>query len=239
MKGKIILFILQITFIVCIVSCGTTQKVDYQDYFNRIQEMFKEGTDEFFQGNYAGTKNLFINYNQIDSSFLNYESYAFLSECYVRLGMQDSGKYVYENIIHKLNKEIKEKPTSSQFTKLVNDDLEKWYSNYPNFPAFLKKENGFVPYDSPPEPIGGVSEIQKYLVYPNTPDGEKLEGTEYVLTLVDEHGKPIDYYILQSIGKPYDEASINAIKQISFTIPKRKGTPHNFWVAIPIKFQLR
>jgi len=89
MKIKIIFFILQITFTICIVSCGTTKKVDYQNYINRTQETFNEGINVFFQGNYTTAKNLFINYNQIDSGYMNYESYAFLAECYVQLGMQD------------------------------------------------------------------------------------------------------------------------------------------------------
>ena len=240
MKNKNILLRLPLIILISmILGCGTTKEFDFWGYYNHLQETFKVGTEEFFQGRYFDAKNLFYNYNQIDSNYFNYESYAFLAECYNKLGMQDSGKIVYENIIQKINNEINKKPKTSENQKLDVKDLEKWYSNYPNFPDNLKKENGFVPFDNLPGPIGGISAIEKYLVYPITSSGDKLEGKVYVLTLIDKNGKAIDFRIVKSLAKPYDIAAENAISRASFTIPKRKGKPHKVWVAIPVEFKLQ
>ena len=107
------------------------------------------------------------------------------------------------------------------------------------YTALCSAENGFVPYDDMPDPIGGVSAIQQYLAYPVSSSGEKLEGKVYVLTLIDENGKPIDFDIIKSLAEPYDVAAVNAISRVNFTIPKRKGNPHKIWVSIPIVFKLQ
>lgn len=240
MRRQNIFIRLPIIFILFfIVGCGVSKEIDIQDHFNQLVESFKIATDEFFQKDYEVAKNLLLNYNQLDTFYFNYESYAFLAECYNQLGMQDSGYIVYQNIIRKLSSESKEKSKSENVKNLALEDLEKWYSNYPKFPFELRKENGFVAFDSPPNPIGGISEIQKKIEYPYSSNEDRLEGNIYVLTLVDEFGKPIDFVVLKSLAKPYDDAAINAIKEIKFTIPKRKGSPHKYWVSIPIIFKLR
>lgn len=240
MRRQNIFIRLPIIFILFfIVGCGGSKEIDIRDYFNQLVESFKIATDEFFQKDYKVAKNLLLKYNQLDTLFLNYESYAFLAECYNQLGIQDSGHIIYQNIIQKLSSDFKEKPKSGNIENLALEDINRWYSKYPNFPIELRKENGFVPFDSPPNPIGGISEIQKKIEYPYSAKEDRLEGNIYVLTLVDEFGKPIDFIVLKSLAKPYDDAAINAIKEINFTIPKRKGSPHKYWVSIPIIFKLR
>jgi len=195
---------------------------------------FTEATNTFFQQDYQLAKNLLTNYNQLDSTYMDYESYAFLAECYNQLGMPDSGKIVYQNIIEKLTKSLKAKAVSSDNRKFAIEDLKNWFSNFPEFPKVLKKENGFVPYDKLPDPIGGVSEIQKQVVYPY--DAVKKSGKVLVFTLINEKGKAIDFDVYKSLSEPYDNAAIHEIKNINFTEPKRKGRTCKIWVSIPIVF---
>ncbi len=240
MKGNKIIIRLSLFFVLFFFfGCGATKEVNLQAYFNKLQASFTFGTNKFFEGDYNSAKNIFTNYNQFDSNYFNYESYAFLAECYNRLEMQDSGLIIYQSIIQKLKNEAKTLPKSSRFEQLIIDDLENWYSSYPDFPKYLLKENGFVPYDDMPDPIGGIGAIQQYLEYPLVPSGEKLEGKVYVLTLIDEYGKPVDFYVIKSLAEPYDVAAMNAVRRVNFTIPKRKGNPHKVWVIIPIEFRLK
>ena len=240
MKGKKTIIILPLISVLLFFSgCGATKEVNVQAYFNKLQESFTFGTNKFFERDYNNAKNIFTNYNQLDSNYFNYESYAFLAECYNRLVMQYSGRSIYKSIIEKLKNETKTQPKSSTFKQLIIDDLENWYSSYPDFPKYLLKENGFVPYDDMPDPIGGIGAIQQYLEYPLVPGGEKLEGKVYILTLIDEYGKPIDVYVIKSLTELYDVAAMNAIRRVNFTIPSRKGNPHKVWVSIPIEFRLK
>lgn len=238
MREKNIVTEIALVFIISLmIGCGSTKEINHQGYIDQLQKTFKLGTDEFFREDYEDAKNLFTNYDQMDSGYFDYESYAFLAECYNKLGRQDSGKIIYDNVISKLIDQNK-KPNTLGLNKIIVADLLKWSFNYPLFPDCLRKENGFVTYDIMPEPIGGLKAIQQNVLYPALSDKEKQEGKVLVLTLINENGKAIDFHIVQSLSEPYDDAAINAIRGVKFTIPKRKGRPHKTWVGIPVVFEL-
>ena len=58
----------------------------------------------------------------------------------------------------------------------------------------------FVAVEEMPEPIGGIGEIQKKIVYPEIAKRAGVEGKVYVLAFVDESGLVTDAKIIKGIG---------------------------------------
>jgi len=99
----------------------------------------------------------------------------------------------------------------------------------------------FVPYDEPPEPIGGFTAIQKNLVYPELARKAGIEGTVVVMAQISENGDVLKTNIHRSLGEDNgcDEAAIEAIRSIKWTPAKYEGKPVAVWISVPVKFRLR
>jgi TonB family protein len=217
------------------VNTKETVKDSLNVHIEKLNKEFAEASDVFFSGNYNKAKNLFVEYNQEDTTRFNYESYAFLAECYHRLGMDESGKAVYMKVIEVLTAEQKGRIIPAESNRFPVNDIKSWYEGFPKFPDVLKKENGFVPYDVQPEPVGGMAAISKHVKHPSP--GSHLNGTVFILALINESGKASECKVLKSLETSYDNAAIAAIKEVDFTQPKRKGRPFKTWVSIPVHFQ--
>ncbi len=96
----------------------------------------------------------------------------------------------------------------------------------------------FVAYDEPPSPIGGLSAIQKALIYPQSAIDAKLEGRVVVNCLIDTMGLVKKTSMLVSLSNDCDNAAINAIKSIHWLPAKCKNKPVNVWIGIPVVFRL-
>jgi TonB family protein len=87
----------------------------------------------------------------------------------------------------------------------------------------------FIPYDEPPQPIGGFAGIEKNILYPKVAQD----------AFVDEKGDVSDTSILR--GHPntgLNEAAIAAIKKTKFKPAKQKEKNVGVWISIPIVFRL-
>lgn len=98
----------------------------------------------------------------------------------------------------------------------------------------------FIPYDSPPKPIGGFKAIRENVIYPQAEQAAGHEGTVVVQTFVDKYGNVSDTTaILRSPGfKGLEEAAIRAIKQTKFEPAIRKDKPVGVYISIPVIFKL-
>jgi len=98
----------------------------------------------------------------------------------------------------------------------------------------------FVPYDDPPQPIGGFAAIQKNLVYPEIARKAGVEGKVTVHVQIDEKGNVVNTKILQSLGNNgCDEAAVAAIKSVKWKPAMQRDRPVKVWVAIPVVFKLK
>ncbi len=98
----------------------------------------------------------------------------------------------------------------------------------------------FVPYDSPPEPIGGFAAIQRNLVYPEIARRAGVEGTVIIHVLIDEKGNVVKTRVLKSLGNNgCDEAAIAAIKKTKWKPAMQRDKPVKVWVSIPVIFKLK
>jgi protein TonB len=96
----------------------------------------------------------------------------------------------------------------------------------------------FVAVEEMPEPIGGISEIQKNIVYPEIAKRAGLEGKVLVRAFVNESGNVTKTEVIKGIGLGCDEAAINAIVQTKFKPGKQRGKPVKVQVTIPVTFKL-
>jgi len=98
----------------------------------------------------------------------------------------------------------------------------------------------FVPYDDPPQPIGGFAAIQRNLKYPEIARKAGVEGRVMVHVQIDEGGKVVNTRILQSLGNNgCDEAAVEAIKSVKWKPAKQRDRAVKVWVAIPVVFKLK
>lgn len=98
----------------------------------------------------------------------------------------------------------------------------------------------FVPYDEPPEPIGGFPAIQSKLVYPEIARKAGIEGTVTVQARISEGGEVIDTRILVPLGNSgCNEAAIAAIRAVKWKPAKQRDKPVTVWVSIPVRFKLK
>jgi protein TonB len=89
-----------------------------------------------------------------------------------------------------------------------------------------------------PEPIGGISAIQKRVVYPEIARKAGIQGKVFVQAFIDEKGNVIKTKILKGIGSGCDEAALNAVKETKFTPAKQKDKPVKVQVVVPVLFKL-
>lgn len=89
-----------------------------------------------------------------------------------------------------------------------------------------------------PEPIGGIEEIIKNVVYPASAKESGIEGKVLVKAIVDENGKVIKTEILKSVSDDCDKAAMDAIKKTKFTPALKDKKTVKAEVVIPIMFKL-
>jgi protein TonB len=89
-----------------------------------------------------------------------------------------------------------------------------------------------------PEPIGGISAIQKRVIYPEIARKAGIQGKVFVQAFIDEKGDVIKTKILKGIGSGCDEAALNAVKETKFTPAKQKGKLVKVQVVVPVLFKL-
>jgi protein TonB len=119
-------------------------------------------------------------------------------------------------------------------------DLSELPPPPPPPPAEDETATIFVPYDSPPQPIGGFEAIQGRLVYPEIARKAGVEGKVIIWVQVDEKGNVVGTKVLKSLGNNgCDEAAIAAIKSVKWKPAMQRDKPVKVWVSIPVFFMLK
>ncbi len=97
----------------------------------------------------------------------------------------------------------------------------------------------FVAVEQMPEPIGGISAIQKKIVYPEIAKRAGVQGRVYVKAYVDESGKVTKVELIRGIGAGCDEAAMEAVNSVMFSPGKQRGKPVKVQVTVPVLFKLQ
>ena len=90
-----------------------------------------------------------------------------------------------------------------------------------------------------PEPVGGLSAIQNKVKYTEIAKRTGLEGTVYIVAIIDENGRVIESIILKGIGRGLDEEALKAVSKTKFHPGLQRGKPVKVKITIPIKFVLK
>jgi protein TonB len=96
----------------------------------------------------------------------------------------------------------------------------------------------FVAVEEMPEPIGGLKEIQKKIIYPEIARRVGIEGKVFVRAFIDETGTVTSAEVVKGIGGGCDEAALDAILKTKFTPGKQRGRAIKVQVTIPVVFKL-
>ena len=119
-------------------------------------------------------------------------------------------------------------------------DLESFDWEAPPPPPEEGPTIRFIPYDEPPEPIGGYAAIQRNVRYPDIAQEAGIEGTVIVQAFVDDKGRVQETVILKGIPNTgLDEAAADAIKRTRFKPAKQRDRPVGVWISIPVNFRLK
>lgn len=74
-------------------------------------------------------------------------------------------------------------------------------------------------------------------IYPPELSKKKMEGTVYVLFVVDKDGRVKDPVVQKSTHPAFNNPALKAVKQWKFEPGKRQGKPVQFRMRVPITFQ--
>jgi len=96
-------------------------------------------------------------------------------------------------------------------------------------------ETEFIPYDSPPQPVGGYGAVAERLKKYNP---GPVEGTAIIKTFIDENGKVAKLSILRSCGSQHeDQIAYEVIKNTSFIPAQQRDQEIGVWITIPVVFE--
>jgi len=97
----------------------------------------------------------------------------------------------------------------------------------------------FIPYDTPPFPIGGQAAIAKNVRYPELAKKAGIVGTVIVQAKIELDGTVVEANILNGMPNTgLNEAAIDAIKKTQWVPAKQRDKDVAVWVTIPVQFKL-
>ncbi len=99
----------------------------------------------------------------------------------------------------------------------------------------------FIPYDEPPQMIGGMAALLKKLEYPELARKAGIEGMVIIGVLVDEKGNSVKTQVLKSDGSKlgFEEAAQKALMQMKWKPAFQRDKPVKVWISIPVRFRLK
>ena len=74
-------------------------------------------------------------------------------------------------------------------------------------------------------------------IYPQELARKGMQGTVYILFIVDKNGRTQDLKVQKSTHPAFNQPALKAVKQWKFEPGKRKGKPVQFRMRVPITFQ--
>jgi len=102
-----------------------------------------------------------------------------------------------------------------------------------------KEEIFFVVAEDMPEPIGGLSEIQKKIKYPELAIKAGIEGRVIINAFVDEFGVVNRAKIFKGIQSSFITAASDALLKTKFKPGLQRGKPVKVQVKVPVFFKLQ
>ena len=102
----------------------------------------------------------------------------------------------------------------------------------------IKADSVYMMAEVMPEPVGGMANIYKRLVYPQSAKENKVEGVVKIEALVNQAGDVTEAKILTDIGYQCGESAKITIYYTRFKPGLQRGKPVMARIIIPIEFKL-
>ena len=115
-------------------------------------------------------------------------------------------------------------------------DFENQFRDYQIFTASAG-EYYKIP-DQMPELIGGLTELQKKITYPEEARKKGIEGRVVLQFIVDEQGDILNPTIIRGIGAGCDKVALEALTQVNFKPGIKNGKPVKTQFSLPVIFRL-
>lgn len=107
-------------------------------------------------------------------------------------------------------------------------------------PPNENEDHGVGVIDTPPEIVGGYSELQKQVVYPETAHKAGVEGKVLLSVRISREGKVIDAKVIKSLGdNGCDQAAIDAVNKVKWRPAYQRDRAIEVTVAVPVIFRLK
>ncbi|MBO6522316.1 MAG: TonB family protein [Balneolaceae bacterium] len=111
--------------------------------------------------------------------------------------------------------------------------------HFKDFKAFSNETGKYykVP-DQMPELIGGLTELQKNVEYPEEARRTGIQGRVTLQFIVDEQGNVVNPRVMTGIGGGCDEAALTALANVKFKPGIKNGEPVKTQYSLPVIFRL-
>lgn len=199
-----------------------------------------------------------INYDELIDLAKNDQSIINFLKAEHRLFIDENGTVIKVKVLSDEVKEINKKIAEAQLKlkfepALVEGEKVKsrfdWSITVPKDAAekekylvttkYSKPEIYKIVTSTPPQPIGGIAEIQKNIKYPEEAKAAGIEGRVFIKAYINEFGFVDNTEIIKGIGGGCDEAAVNAVKLTRFTPGMDGDKAVKVQVVIPILFKLQ
>ena len=136
------------------------------------------------------------------------------------------------------NEEIPEDETI-EITELNLDELPP--PPPPPMPKASEDVPMFVPYDEPPEIIGGMAALRAVLKYPELAKKAGIEGRVVIAVLVDEQGRSLKTKVMKGQGSNvgFEQAASTALMKMKWKPAFQRDKPVKVWISLPVEFKLK
>jgi TonB family protein len=95
-----------------------------------------------------------------------------------------------------------------------------------------------VPYDTPPEPVGGMTALMKLVEYPASAVRDSLEGRVLVELEISKQGKVVSSRLKKGVREDLDSAAVQAMRRAEFKPATYHNRPVAVTVVVPVLFKL-
>ncbi len=101
-----------------------------------------------------------------------------------------------------------------------------------------EEENFFVVVEEMPELIGGLSQLQSEIRYPEMARRAGIQGRVFIQFIVNERGEVESPRVVRGIGGGADEEALRVVSQARFTPGMQRGRPVRVQYSLPITYRL-
>ncbi len=108
----------------------------------------------------------------------------------------------------------------------------------PAEPAEEEEEEIFLIVEKAPEIVGGLSELYKYVSYPEVARKAGIEGVVVVQIIVMPDGTAAEPTVIRGVHELLDKEAVQGVMKLSFKPGMQRSRAVPVYMSIPVRFEL-